>query len=138
VPEDLLDDEYVLRAVHEDYFDPESGLGVSRQAFVPRKNDLDGISVYRRSDCTPEELAASLEQRNYIFAIRVEAVRALGLSVIPDESEPGLGGHCLIPQLSFGAMKEDRKLVRNLTYKLALLLDSASLVYSPPEEMEQR
>jgi hypothetical protein len=123
----VANDETVLRRCHK-MFCP-NGV-ITRNAFAPTPVDTDGISVFRRSSVTPEEVrdAARKPAENYVAGLEVGAVRALGLSVVPTEGE--LPGHCSIPEITHASYndKAQKNAQKELTKKLADLANKNVLL----------
>lgn len=97
----IADDETVYRRipVAAGWFD---GHGVSPSAFSPNENDTEGLSVYRASFLTAEQVALTgrSSQGYYVAALRVGDIRAAGLSVEDDDPAGVDPGHAKIAELN--------------------------------------
>ena len=95
-PDQILDDELVLRRVNLRETGPPDNQGRTRinsDAFI--QNGLDGnVSVYLASETTPEAITREY-QLHYIAQLEVGEIRAVGLDVVRDPKE-GDPGHCNI------------------------------------------
>lgn len=76
-------DESVLRLIWIDYFKPDLAMSVQPGAFEPRKNEIDGISVFRIACLNDprDALAVIAEEKREKYAIAVLPVA--GLAAIP-------------------------------------------------------
>jgi hypothetical protein len=74
--EPIQPDECVVRLIWQDYFQPELALPIQPGAFEPRKNETDGISVFRLA-CLKDArdaLAVIAEEKREKYAIAVLSV----------------------------------------------------------------
>jgi hypothetical protein len=115
-----------------DWYKSSEPIPVMRLAFEPRRNDTDGLSVYRSLFVTPSYLSAAGRKPNtyYVASLRVGDLKGLGLSVLPDPSREELPGHALIPELSFEEMRRDKRRSKEIQLELARIA-SRAIVYEP-------
>lgn len=130
--------EVLLRAIPNvlGYFKESMGnWAVDPYAFVPRKQDIDGISLFREDFATPKEIVIS---NRHAAGVRIARVTVLQLSELglnvecdPDQSQPA--GHVIVPGLKFVAKppKEEKRRIADLSQKLAQFASSNG-VYCPP------
>ena len=128
----VSDDEYVLRRILSDYYDPSLRDPVHSQGFYPTKNDTNGISVFRDLFVTPDLVANSGKNPKgyYVARLRVSEIRALGLTVIPDPKDDQLPGHALIPKLCIIEYAKNKNDIKFLMHKLATLAGN-EIVFEP-------
>lgn len=132
--EPVLPEESVLRLIWRDYFRPGLDLEVQPAAFEPRKNESDGISVFRLAclDNPSDALAVIAEDKRDKYAIAVlpvAAVLALGLTVNPAKIA-AVPGHAVLPELSAPSCKADKARCKTLQKKLAEIA-SLAIVHRP-------
>lgn len=117
--------EYVIRMIWMDHYKQELALPIQPGAFTPKKNESDGISVFR-SDClkSPEDvLAVIAEEKREKYAIsmlKVLDLIALGLSISPAKVD-AIPGHGVIPELNAASVKANALHWREIKKKLATL-----------------
>jgi len=119
------DREDVLRRIlnHEDFIKLDLKIPITPLSFMPTKQDLDGISVFRKFFSSPQEIAdsGSNEKGYHVAAITVAELRQKDFSVLPDPQENTLKGHALIPELKYSKDKNIKKKNKVLSVKLAKL-----------------
>lgn len=123
-------DEYILRRVFVDHFNPALSEPVQRVAFQPNKNDTDGISVFRELFVTPAEIARrGPKGPSKYFVVRLLAadIFALGLSILPDPQSDQPPGHAVIQELN---PKVDERRSKELQRELAKL-GGRNVAYEP-------
>lgn len=127
-------DEEVYRRIpaNSDYYVPSLPVPIQRVAFRPNERDVDGLSVFRTSFVSAQELANSGRKPGnyYITQLSVRAIVDLGLTLVPDPQEDQLPGHCLIPELSFDAAEQDKNRSKEIQRELAKIA-SKYVVHSP-------
>src|SRR5690242_17880544 len=84
---------------------PGCRLSVRREAFRPSQGDTTGLSVFRARFVQPADTLANLDPTKardyYVARPAVSALRALGLTVVPEPEPGGPPGHAIIPELSW-------------------------------------
>ncbi len=104
---------------------------ISRQAFSPRRDESEGISLYRERFTSAAQLAATGKNGNcYVARLVVSDVVALGLTVIPDVQD-GLPGHVLIPELNSVLQTKEKARCKDLQEELSRL-GGRDIVHRPP------
>lgn len=135
--EPVAPDEYILRRIlnNKDYINLDLPIPVQRAAVGPTKRDTDGLSVYREKFVSPREVAESGNNSAGYYVVRFNAqdIFDMGLDIIPDKIEDGLQGHSLVPQLSTGEKKSNRKLYVERTLALTKLISTDDIVFSPDD-----
>ncbi len=126
-------DEFILRRIHKNHFNPGLPRTINFAAFRPKQADTAGWSVYREKYISPAEVAATGRKPGEYCVVRlpVHSLSALNLSVIPDEEVGGPPGHALIPELSWAAYQQNRQRSKEVLVELAQLA-SQSIAYEPP------
>jgi hypothetical protein len=130
----VTDDEFVLRLIWEDYFKPDLDLPIQARAFEPKKNEIDGISVFRQ-DClhSPSDTLAVIAEdkrnRYYIARVAVRELLVMGLTVRPDPISTA-PGHAVLPELNINAFNSDRLRWKEVLKQLAELA-SRNIVHRP-------
>lgn len=107
--EGVGEDEWLLRRIQEDQGPTENNRRPSALAFRPhRERDLDGLSLYRESFVSPEELAkwGRKDRRYFVARILVRDVQELGMSVRVVADPHGKPGHVILPELNATNRKE--------------------------------
>lgn len=131
----ILPDEFILRRIPNlpDYINLALPMPVARGAFGPSSEDSDGLSIYREKFVSAQEVAEAGNNAAgyYVVRLRAQDILNLGLNLLSDPKAGQLPGHTLIPELSIGAKKADRKKYKELTLNLAKLSSSNNIVYSP-------
>jgi hypothetical protein len=133
--EPVGDQEFILRRVHNSYYDANFPVPVQRGAFRPNEQDLTGISVYReRFVRAPSDVldAVKPEKRGmyYVARLSVRALTSLGLTVVPDPDPQDIPGHCIIPELSWPKYQVDHDRLADIQQQLAKL-GSQDIVHRP-------
>jgi hypothetical protein len=122
--------EYVLRRIHKSNYDAQLRVAVKPVAFKPTESDEDGISVYRERFVAPAEVAAAGRTPGayYVARLAVEALQALGITVVPTPGD--LHGHAVLAELNRPFHEKEKQRSRELQLKLAELASQA-IVYQP-------
>lgn len=98
-------------------------------AFTPHRNDSDGLSVFRASIHSEEDVARRFRRGGkaptWVARLRVRDVLALGMTVVADPLDaadglPAQPGHALIPELDSASRGTDAQ--RLQSQRLALLV----------------
>jgi hypothetical protein len=95
----IADDELLYRRipVSMGWYD---SLGVSPEAFDPRKDEESGISVYRAKFTSLEQAAQGKSKKGYWVAIlRAGDLRRQNIEVVP-RPQPDAPGHAELPDLT--------------------------------------
>jgi hypothetical protein len=127
-------DELVVRCIWTFHYKPALAAPVVREAFEPRKDETDGISVYRLACLTSSEqaLEAFAEDKRDRYAIamlQVSEIEKLGLTVVPARIER-VPGHAVIPELNITAFLQDRAKSRE-TQKELTAIANRNIVRGP-------
>jgi hypothetical protein len=134
--EPVSPEEWLIRLIWTDYYDISLPIPIQASAFTPRKNETDGISVFR-SACVgnpKDALAVIAEDKRDKYAIAlllVADVMALGLSVAPAKID-AVPGHAVLPELNIVNCKTDKTRWRGVQKQLANLA-SKSVVQKPKD-----
>lgn len=129
-------DEFVLRRVHKNHFDPALPVPVQPVSTRPTASDDTGLSVYREAHYpgNPAGILAQVEDAKksnyYVCRVRVADLDALGLTVRPEQGPDDLPGHCVIPELNRPAYDADKAALADQILALAELL-GRDIVHSP-------
>ena len=117
--EPIADDELLYRRVPAMWYDPT--LGLSDNAFSPRKDDMTGISVSRAKYKTEEEAARGFGRCYYLAVMRAGDLRKHGIEIVP-RPEPGDPGHSELTNLNASNRKATETIERQnlLANKLCL------------------
>jgi hypothetical protein len=123
--EPITPDELVVRCIWNFHYKPALAAPVVREAFEPRKDETDGISVYRLACLTSFEqaLGAFAEDKRHQYAIAllpVSEIEKLGLTVVPAKIER-VPGHAVIPELNIAAFLQDRAKSRGIQKELTAI-----------------
>ena len=133
----VTEEELVLRRIPNlsNFIDFNLAIPISRCAFQPSKNDIDGLSVFRELFITASELAASGQNPAgyYVARIKVVDVNILNLSVIPDPQEDQPLGHALIPELNTNFNKKNKRRAKEIQHYLSQIA-SLDIAYSPEDK----
>jgi hypothetical protein len=119
--------ESILRRIfRKEHYDPSLAIPVLAAAFRPRDDDTDGISVYRELLCSVLELLNSARQPPECYVVarfKAADLLALGLSLVPTQTDDGPLGHVSIPELRREAYKnkDTKPWVLETNQKLAVL-----------------
>lgn len=111
-------DELVVRLIWKDFYTPGQPAPVGEGAFRPKRNETDGISVFRAACLNdPSDVLAVIapEKRDkYALAlVPVSELLSLGLTVQPAKID-ALAGHAVVPELNVLAGATNRALLRQL------------------------
>lgn len=104
--------EWFVRLIWRDFHDPDRVPIISPRSFRPRKDQLDGLSVFRAS-CLADPIDALQvihpdKRSDYaVTLVALATLQGLGLSVRPDHIET-LPGHVVIPEINAPAYKRDK------------------------------
>jgi hypothetical protein len=118
-------DEYVIRMVWMDHYKEGLALPIQPGAFAPKKNETDGISVFR-ADCvnSPEDvlhvIAQEKREKYAIAMLKVAELQGIGLTVKPAKIDT-IRGHSVLPELNVVSVQENPDLWRDVRKKLAAL-----------------
>src|SRR3989304_6976129 len=101
--EPISDDEFLYRRISTkaDYYDPKRSPPLSKAAFTPNKNDVEGISLTRSKYATVEEAAVGKPScRYYVAVIKAIKIQGEGMEILQDPllAKPG---HARSPQLNW-------------------------------------
>lgn len=118
--------ESILRRIFKDNYDPSLPTPILPGAFRPTKDDTDGISVFREHLFSVIELLHSARKPPEFYVVarfRAADLLALGLSLVPTQTEDDPPGHVSIPELRLEAYNnaKTRPWVRETHLKLAKL-----------------
>ncbi len=121
--EPVTDDEVVFRRASKrsGWYDPESDRPYAWVAFRPNKEDMRGLSVWRRKYKTAEQSAAVRAkpgERYFIFRLRVARLREAGIVVEPTPLDGG-PGHASLVNINTSAYQQNKNSVRELAEKIA-------------------
>ena len=89
-------------------------MSTHRGAFTPNREDEDGLSVYRERLVTPEQVKANARKppEEYIVVrLLAKSLYDLGLTIVLSPDDP-LPGHCVIPELSLGEYKRNKRVLK--------------------------
>ncbi|TWT44731.1 hypothetical protein RAS1_11470 [Phycisphaerae bacterium RAS1] len=134
-------DEIVFRRVREGtepgHYDPNSEKPVAWVVFRPNKHDTTGISVWRARHRSAEQVARWRPQPNrryWVLALRVGALREIGVEVVATPSEGGVG-HASLTTLNAQAYHgEEKDRIHELAEFIAsTLVDSVQGPFGPFE-----
>ncbi len=133
-PLDAIDpEEIVLRRVHLQYYKPNAPVRIDRGAFKPTPSDVDGISLYRASRVSAQQVQGERgKPENYaVVRLSARAVLALGVRLSPAERpDDPLPGHMVIPELNCTEYLRDKTHLKELTRKLAEIANGEDVL--PP------
>lgn len=106
----VLPTERVLRRIHKMYYNAKERT-VNAGAFSPRKDDADGISLFRELFATPKEVAAAGRKSGNHYVGRLDVGDLLGIEVTVKASpEPdGPRGHAVIPEMNITEWNNKKK-----------------------------
>ena len=135
-PVDL--EKYVLRrlSVAPNTFNADSNPRIQPGAFRPSSQDQDGLSVFRASTITPEELvgrARSASAQYYVVRLQINRLKDLGFELVEDPQD-GLPGHMLIPEINTNEYEgKDSSIKQRMKARMKILADLADedVVYGP-------
>src|SRR6266849_9638596 len=125
--ESIAAEEFVLRRIHKNHYDPRLPVAITPLAFRPTPEDVVGISVYREKYISPVQVAEAGRQpgQYYVARLPVQALAALNLTVVPDDEPAGPPGHAIIPELSTAAYQQNKQRSKDLQMALARLASQA-------------
>ena len=122
--EPVTPDEFVIRLIWHFNYTVGMPLPISYKAFAPKKDEIDGISVFRAACIAdPVDVLAVIDpdKRNLycVALLNVGDIENLGLSV---QSAPidRISGHAVLPELNIVSRKADPKLAE-IQKELAIL-----------------
>ena len=123
--EPVAPDEFLIRCVWHDYYDPAVPVPVLARAFLPRKDETDGISVFRLACVSTAEdvlaVFAADKRDGYALALLPFAVLiGMGLTVTP-ASISTVAGHAVIQEMNVDRCKADKKWCDGIRQQLAVL-----------------
>jgi hypothetical protein len=132
--ESIQPHESVVRLIWQDYFQPELAMPVQPGAFEPRKNETDGISVFRLAclNDVRDVLAVITEEKREKYAIAalpVAEITALGLTVKPAPIAK-VPGHAVLLELNVVTCKADKARCKSMQKSLAVVA-SRSILHRP-------
>jgi len=127
-------DEVVLRCIWGEYYDPALPLPIRDRAFAPRRDESDGISVFRLACVRLAEdvLTVFAESKRDSYGIAIVSVvdlAALGLSVALSPIAD-IKGHAVIPELNADRCRVDKLWCDGIRKRLAVLA-SARMIRIP-------
>lgn len=115
--EPIDDDEFLYRRINLQYV--VDGR-IDLEAFRPRREDVDGLSLTRAKYKSPEEAAKPPVTRPgrtyYISSIRASDLKQLNLTIEPKPIDGNLG-HCVVPEMN--ALNRGTNSCRELALRLA-------------------
>src|SRR3954452_8788703 len=120
-------DELVLRLIWRDFFIPESAQVVRERAFLPRKDEADGISVFRaacldRPERSLDAMAPEKRGKYAVAQLAVADLTRLGLTVRPARID-AVPGHAVLPELNFTAWQGERQRWKDVVLELIALAE---------------
>lgn len=123
--EPVTPDEFVVRCIWTFNYKPALAQPIIREAFEPRKDEFDGISVYRLACLTIAEDAleafvADKRDRYALALLPVSEIENLGLSVVPAKIDV-VPGHAVLPELNITMCLADRAICRAIQKQLAMI-----------------
>jgi hypothetical protein len=118
-------DEIVVRLIWSDYYRPKMSEIVRAGAFRPKKNEMDGISVFRAACLNdPRDALAVIDpakrDKYAIALLSVSELAALGLTVQPARID-ALPGHAVVPELNIATQADDSTKSEDLQKALAAI-----------------
>lgn len=125
-------DESVYRRIHKNQCAIRGPQIILPAGFRPSQQDTAGLSVYRESFVTAQEVAAAGRKPGeyYVVRLSVGALLGLGLTVVADEQPQGPPGHASIPELSLAAY-QDKKVAMKIVLAELARLASQEIVHRP-------
>lgn len=123
--EPVAPDEFVLRCIWTFNYKPALDQPIVREAFEPRKDELDGISIIRLACLRDAEqaldaFAVEKRDRYAIASLPVAEIIQLGLTVEPARIE-AVPGHAVLPELNITLCRTDRAKCRRIQTELAAI-----------------
>jgi hypothetical protein len=136
--EPIADHEILFRRVSRNsgWYDPQSDRPVAWEAFRPREDDVNGLSVWRAKYRTPEEVAAAGARPRsvyYVLVLRAGTLRGAGVTVVASP-EVGAPGHASLTNLStdYYRGEEDKNRITHLADHIAReLIESVEGPFGP-------
>jgi len=124
-------DEFVLRLIWTTHYKAAREVVLREQAFEPRSNETDGISVFRVACLAiPEDalavMAPEKRDRYALALLPVSELLLLGLTVQPSPIKSVLG-HAVLPELNIVSTKADRPHWRTIQKSLAIIASKYTL-----------
>ena len=122
--EPVTSDEFLVRCIWTFNYKPALAQPIVREAFEPRKDETDGISVFRLACLTSAEqaleaFAANKQDRYALALLPVTEIEKLGLSVVPAKIDV-VPGHAVLPELNITMCIADRAKCRAVQKQLAM------------------
>lgn len=116
-------DEAVVRLVWKFHYKPASVLPIRFDAFEPKGNETEGISVYRAAclsspDHALQAMPAGNRGSYAVALLPVAEIVALGLTVRPAPIA-AVPGHAVIPELNALEYRADKDRLRAIMRKVA-------------------
>jgi hypothetical protein len=130
-------DEWLIRLVWEDRVTDRVPV-ISPNAFEPRKNEMGGISFFRR-DClnAPTDaltvIAEEKRSRYAIVLVPVSLFTSLGLTVRPDRID-SVPGHVVVPEINITDYSADKARFTPIKLRLAEVA-SENMVHRPGDPL---
>lgn len=118
-------DEVVIRLIWGKFIKLNRPVPVSEQAFQPRADETDGISVFRMACLNVPGDALTViapEKRDkYVLAmLPVAEILALGLTVVPAKVD-AVPGHAVLPELNVLTLTSDGARGKDWRKRLAVI-----------------
>lgn len=129
--EPLSPDEYVLRRVSAYQVDTSLPIPIAPQKFEPIKDDDDGISMFRVSHKTPQQLLENAKGKHGYYVLRFQVKELIAMGLTPTPTGDPLGGHVSIPELSLGAVRDDPDTAETLMTNLAAMAWTRVVLAAP-------
>jgi hypothetical protein len=126
--EPVADDEVLYRRVpvSMQWYVPDATPQLSPEAFAPRQDESEGISLYRAKYKTLAEVAAGKSKKGYYVAkMLASEIRARGITIRSDD--PNDPGHVAVPELN--ALNHDTNEAQEI--KLGLAECAGNMVEGP-------
>lgn len=123
--EPVTPDEFVLRCIWTFHYKPALAQPIVREAFEPRKDEIDGISVFRLAclrdaEQSLEAFTADKRDRYAIAALPLAEIMQLGLTVEPAKIDV-VPGHAVLPELNITLCQADRAKCRAIQKQMATI-----------------
>jgi len=118
-------DENLIRLIWTSYFKLDFEIAVQERAFLPRNDEIDGISLFRdaclKSPLDSLEVIADAKREKYgVALLPVSELVALGLRIEPSRIDK-VPGHVLLADLNCSAFKEDKARWQKVQQQLAVI-----------------
>ncbi len=117
-------DEWILRRIHINHYDPHRPIPIDAASFRPSPQDQDGLSFFRERLISAEQVARSARQpaENYIVArYRAGDLFDLGLTLTPTNDSDDPPGHVVVIELGNSGYNENKRLCKERHKRLAEL-----------------